>query len=326
MRRPLCFAAMLCLLPTALANVAGAWDVGALDQQVVFTAGVDGSPAYSPYPSVRIPALAVTQQGTLLAFCEGRPSGWDLGNVDIILKRSLDGGNSWLPTQCVRDDGSNTIDDPCPIVDRTTGEILLLHNRNDAAATEDSIMQGLDQREVWITKSANDGATWSTATQITSSVNPPNTAWQSVGPGGGIQLSSGRLVVPCTRTEIGVPFTSSGAWRGYAAYSDDHGATWHYGADAVPDADENSMVELASGQVMMVVRRDLERIGPTLPSRPQHGSGRDLVGRGSPAGPANLDLPGKRAPLHVGNGVRQEPVALCRSRQHHRSFRLHDLS
>lgn len=254
MRPPFLSLAISLIVLAVLTGAAGAWETGTLSQQVLFAGSyADG------YPAVRIPALAATTQGTVLAFCEGRQDG-DLGNVNLILKRSTNGGNTWSSAQLVRDDGANTIGNPCPIVDRTTGDILLLNNRNDANATDDSIIQGTYKREVWITRStkASDGVVWSTPTQITGSVNPPNTAWQSVGPGNGIQLNAGphagRLVVPCTRTEIGVPYNAPGAWLGYAAYSDDHGDTWHYGADIV-DADENSMVELTDGQVMMVARR-----------------------------------------------------------------------
>ena len=97
-------------------------------------------------------------------------------------------------------------------------------------------MQGIDHREVWDgmrSVKASDGVAWRSPTQITSSVNPANTAWQSVGPGGGIQLAgqthNGRLVVPCTLNwKIGVPFDSPGAWLGYAAYSTtiSHMAIW----------------------------------------------------------------------------------------------------
>lgn len=256
MRQAICLAMSPYLILSVLVKVGGASDVGTLDQQVLFrSGGADG------YPAVRIPALAVTQQGTLLAFCEGRKDG-DFGKVAIILKRSSDGGKTWTRAQVVRSDGLHTIGNPCPIVDRTTGHILLLHNRNDKTATEEGIAKGLHRREVWIANSSNGGVTWSKARQITGGVSPPNTAWQSVGPGNGIQLSGGRLLAPCVRTKIGVAFNSPGAWLGYAIYSDDHGATWHYGADAAPDADETSAVELASGQVLMVARRPMSVSDP----------------------------------------------------------------
>ena len=60
----------------------------------VFTAGEGG------YHTYRIPAALVTGKGTLLAFCEGRKRGTsDTGNIDLVLKRSRDGGRSWGPLE-----------------------------------------------------------------------------------------------------------------------------------------------------------------------------------------------------------------------------------
>jgi sialidase-1 len=247
MRYSICSTAVISWI---LAVSTGTADVGVLDQKVIFRAGgVDG------YPAVRIPVLTVTQRGTLLAFCEGRQSG-DFGKVAIIVKRSADNGRTWSKPRVVRSDGLHTIGNPCPIVDRASGDILLLHNRNDAKATEDNIAEGRYKRETWITKSrkASDGVVWSKPTQITGDVSPPNTAWQSVGPINGIQLDGQRLLAPCVRTKIGIRFSAPGAWLGYGVFSDDHGTTWHYGGDAAPDADECSMAELADGRVMMVAR------------------------------------------------------------------------
>ena len=91
MRPAILSVAISLLVLTLLTNVAVTWNVGTLQQQVLFASNyADG------YPAVRF-ALAVTTQGTLLAFCEGRQDG-DFGNVNIILKRSLNGGNSWIHT------------------------------------------------------------------------------------------------------------------------------------------------------------------------------------------------------------------------------------
>ncbi len=228
-------------------------------QKVIFANGQDG------LRGVRIPALAVTLKGTLLAFCESRAAG-DFGGVDLVLKRSLDRGKTWGSVQVIHHDGRNTIGNPCPVVDRHTDTIWMLFNRTDASehytntqATEKSIWQtGKPKREVWAIKSTDDGATWSKPINVSDSTRPPNTAWQSVGPGCGIQLSSGRLVVPCCRTIVGVDFNDRSIqdlWRAYSIYSDDHGGTWHYGEDARPDADETQMVELVDGRLMLVARR-----------------------------------------------------------------------
>src|SRR5437773_4820051 len=91
----------------------------------IFAAGRDG------YHTYRIPSLIVTKEGTLLAFCEGRKNGrGDAGDIDLLLRRSADGGKTWTKTQVVWDDADNTCGNPCPIIDRKTGVISLLLTHN----------------------------------------------------------------------------------------------------------------------------------------------------------------------------------------------------
>ena len=52
------------------------------------------------YNNYRIPALVVTNEGTLLAFCEGRESG-DTGDINLLMKRSEDNGMTWSNEQVV---------------------------------------------------------------------------------------------------------------------------------------------------------------------------------------------------------------------------------
>ena len=86
----------------------------------VFASGRNG------YHTYRIPAIVVSTKGTLLAFCEGRMSGVsDNGNIDVVLRRSLDGGRTWTPLQLVWDEGPNVCGNPSAVVDRTTGTIWL---------------------------------------------------------------------------------------------------------------------------------------------------------------------------------------------------------
>src|SRR5690606_25351907 len=52
------------------------------------------------YHTYRIPAIVVTTNGTVLAFCEGRKnSASDSGDIDLLLKRSIDGGKTWSEAQ-----------------------------------------------------------------------------------------------------------------------------------------------------------------------------------------------------------------------------------
>ena len=96
-----------------------------VEQSSIFVSGQGG------YHTYRIPALMVTRSGTLLAFCEGRKhSSSDTGDIDLLLRRSVDGGKTWGKTQVVWDDGPNTCGNPCPVLDARTGAIRLLLTHN----------------------------------------------------------------------------------------------------------------------------------------------------------------------------------------------------
>ena len=87
----------------------------------LFTAGAGG------YHTYRIPALIVTSQGTVLALCEGRMYDQsDHGKIDIVVRRSHDGGTTWSDMQVVHADGEHTIGNACIVQDRTTEKIWLL--------------------------------------------------------------------------------------------------------------------------------------------------------------------------------------------------------
>jgi hypothetical protein len=74
------------LLALLLAAAAPAGDAR-LDEVDVFVSGKDG------YHTFRIPAAVVSPRGTLLAFCKGRRHGrGDTGDIDVVLRRSFDGG------------------------------------------------------------------------------------------------------------------------------------------------------------------------------------------------------------------------------------------
>src|SRR5207245_125221 len=96
------------------------------DQQVLFKASQD--PGYACY---RIPSIVKTTRGTLLAVAEGRIKDCnDAGPIDVVLKRSYDGGKTWTPVQVVNHGGSDTHGNPTAIVDRTTGRIVLITTYN----------------------------------------------------------------------------------------------------------------------------------------------------------------------------------------------------
>lgn len=217
-----------------------------LTQAPVFTSGEGG------YHTYRIPALLVTPRGTLLAFCEGRKKGSsDTGDIDLVLKRSHDQGKSWQPLQVVWDDDANTCGNPCPVVERDTGTIWLLLTHNLGKDTQAQIVAGTSRgkRTVWVSKSSDDGATWTKPAEITAAVSRPDWTWYATGPGVGIQAKGGRLVIPCDHYVAG-----SKAKGAHVIYSDDHGATWQRGGAVAPDCNECQVVELSDGRLQLNIR------------------------------------------------------------------------
>jgi len=215
-------------------------------QTDVFVSGQDG------YHTYRIPALVVTPKGTVLAFCEGRKhSSSDTGDIDLLVRRSTDGGRTWSRQQIVWDDGPNTCGNPCPVIDRQTGTIWLPMTHNLGSDQESRIVAGTSKgtRTVWLSKSTDEGLTWTKPVEITATTKKANWTWYATGPGAGIQLQSGRLAVPCDAIEAGTKRYSS-----HLIYSDDHGATWHCGGSAGPAVNECEVVDLADGTLLLNMR------------------------------------------------------------------------
>lgn len=224
-----------------------------LEVSAVFAAGAEG------YHTYRIPALVVTTNGTGLAFCEGRKSGrGDAGDIDVVLKRSMDGGQSWSATQLIWSDGGNTCGNPAPVVDRVTGTVWLLMTWNDGADRENAIAHGTSRntRRVFVPRSDDDGLNWSQPREITASVKRPDWDWYATGPVNGIQLTRGthrgRLVIPANHSVRGT--NGQVLTRSHVIFSDDHGATWEIGGIEEEKTNESTVVERADGSLLHNMR------------------------------------------------------------------------
>ncbi len=225
-----------------------------LPPQWLQTLWLSGEGGYHTY---RIPALAVSTNGTLLAFCEGRKNGrGDAGRIDLLVKRSTDGGQTWSRQQVAWHEQTNTCGNPAPVVDRSTGTIWLLMTWNRGEDREAMIINGSskDTRRVFVTCSTDDGRTWAQPREITAEVKRTNWTWYATGPGAGIQLEqgphAGRLLIPCDHIEA-----QTKAGYSHVIFSDDHGRTWRLGGSAPrPGGNECQVVELADGRLMFNMR------------------------------------------------------------------------
>ncbi len=214
------------------------------------------------YQCFRIPAIVTTTSGTLLAFAEARRNNCgDAGDIDLVLKRSFDGGKTWSAMETIWDDGANTCGNPAPVVNSNTGAVTLLSTWNLGADHEKDIIAGTsrDTRRVFVFSSADDGSSWSAPREITKDVKKEDWTWYATGPVNGIQIRKGkykgRLVIPCDHIEA-----ASKKYFSHSIYSDDGGSTWVLGGTTPEDmVNECTVAELPNGNLMLNMRN----YGPT---------------------------------------------------------------
>jgi sialidase-1 len=219
--------------------------------EYLFESGSEG------YECFRIPALVSTPQGTLLAFAEGRKKGCsDTGDIDLVLKRSLDNGQSWSELKVIWDDSVNVCGNPAPVVDELSGTIHLLSTWNLGTDHESDIIKGQseDTRRVFHMSSSDEGLSWSEPLEITTSVKQENWTWYATGPCHGIQLRNGpqkgRLLIPCDHIEAG-----TFKYYSHSIYSDDHGQSWQLGGTTPQDqVNECAVAELSDGRLILNMR------------------------------------------------------------------------
>ncbi len=222
------------------------------------------------FDTIRIPSLVVSNRGVLLAFAEGRQnSKSDQAGNRIVLRRSRDSGRTWQPLQVLAGDGKASLNNPCAVVERRSGRILLMFQSIPEGVAESSprIPTGYEGKALvssFLMSSGDDGKTWSKPADITRFVKHPTGATTICsGPGIGIQLTRGphrgRLIMPFNEG----PFW---LWNVFAAISDDGGTTWRAGRNApgalvqTPAGDrsqvnEVQMAETSSGSIVLDSRQ-----------------------------------------------------------------------
>jgi sialidase-1 len=233
-----------------------------LEKLDLFEADKDG------YKLYRIPGVVVTKRGVVLGYCEARKTGksdWD--TIDIMLRRSADNGRTWdSPRKIVDVAGPKsknpvalernqaypddvTYNNPVAIVDHKTGAVHFLFC--------------LEYARCFYMRSDDDGVTFTKPVEITSTFEGFRARYNwrviATGPAHGIQLKSGRLIVPVWLS-LGTEGNGHGPSVTSVIYSDDRGRTWRAGeiigldTPGLINPNETVAAQLADGRVMLNLR------------------------------------------------------------------------
>jgi sialidase-1 len=249
----------------------GGYSQGQNQTLPVFTNGEEG------YACYRIPAIIKNFNGDLLAFAEARKKDCDdFGDIDIVMKKSMNNGKAWSTLVIVVDNGLFKAGNPAPVADNQDprfpkGRLFLLYNT--ATGSEANSRQGQSIREISFITSTDNGKSWSDPVNITTSVHKPLATWHNVAynfkedwrtnaltPGHALQLrigkNKGRIFVAANHS-VGAKKDNGDFdnYRSHCFYSDDHGASWQLGADVpIPGGNESTAAELSDGTVLQNIR------------------------------------------------------------------------
>jgi len=189
----------------------------------------------------RIPSIITAPNGDLVAAIDERvPSCGDLKwskDINIVIRRSADNGDSWSDIETVIDYPiGKSASDPSMIVDKVTGVIFLFFNFMDLE----------NEKAVYylkVTKSIDNGQTWSSPIDITSQITKPewHNNFKFITSGRGIQTRNGKLIHTLVNLQNGLHIFGS----------NDHGESWYLIDTPIKPANESKIVELTDGTWMI---------------------------------------------------------------------------
>ncbi|MCB9249770.1 MAG: exo-alpha-sialidase [Ignavibacteriales bacterium] len=189
----------------------------------------------------RIPAMVTAPNGDLIVAIDQRVESCnDLNsnkNINIVIRRSLDNGNNWMPIETIVDyPFGKSASDPSMIVDKISNQIFLFYNYMDLE----------NQPGIYylhVISSDDNGKTWNKPQDITPKITL--NAWKKdfkfITSGRGIQTSSGVLMHTLVNLNKGL----------YVFGSKDHGKSWFVINTPIKPADESKLVELSNGAWMI---------------------------------------------------------------------------
>ncbi|MBP3919685.1 MAG: exo-alpha-sialidase [Clostridia bacterium] len=194
----------------------------------------------------------MTKKHTVITYFEARRNASDWAHMDILLYRSENGGDTFS-APIVMANGTDmhpTVNNPVCIVDDDNTLHFLY-----------CIDYSVGGGDVLYRRSDDDGITWSAPRSILEATKPELHNVFACGPGHGIRMQNGTLLVPIwmVKKEANVPLMEHSPSSVFTLYSKDHGDTWHLGAE-IPmsaecrDPSETQAALCADGSVYLNIR------------------------------------------------------------------------
>ncbi|WP_372698800.1 exo-alpha-sialidase [Arthrobacter sp. JSM 101049] len=222
----------------------------------------------------RITALTHLGDGVLLAAWDARPgSAADSPNPNsIVMRRSTDNGRTWSAMSTIaaghpgdENEPKYGYSDPSFVTDREAGKVFafFVYSKDQGFHGSQFGNDDADRQVISaaVAESDDGGLSWSTPRLITDVVKPGESKTPAPGDvrsmfassGEGIQLRYGEHPGRLIQQYAGDVQQADGSRsiQAYSVYSDDHGATWHRGEFVGTGMDENKVVELSDGRVML---------------------------------------------------------------------------
>ena len=265
----------------------------------------------------RIPAIVMTTRGTLLAFAErrkGTSPAADTGDVEVVVARSTDRGCHWSTPRRIADRGRNTVGNPVPVVDRTTGTVLLFTILRARGG-------GTTARGLHLQRSTDDGRTFTQHSRARVDVSKiPGWRGGLTGPGHAIQLQAakspkrGRLVIP-------MGYKRNDRYGVYGLVSDNGGRSWRVGYNTLTDGRiEGTVAELPDGRLWISYRnRDAKAsVGTGRVGAFSRNAGSSLAGPLKRSGLPIVSVQGSSLALtgrHAGTLLFSSPAGQDRTRR-----------
>ncbi|MCM1347790.1 MAG: glycoside hydrolase [Firmicutes bacterium] len=236
-------------MPVAIqAQTAVCYADGPIVRSLVMDKGDFGSKFY------RIPAITTLPDGTIVVVADKRIDKLDdlPGRIDVVARRSTDGGRTWGPYITVAEhDETGGYGDPAIVYDRRTGDLIVISSHGNG-------LWDKSPSHTSVSRSRDGGLTWEKPVDISDQIfttdpngkQPIKLTAAFASSGRALQLKNGRLMfVLVTRKEGVDPFPC------YAIYSDDGGKNWKVSkTPATLDGDESKIVELPNGDLLMSIR------------------------------------------------------------------------